>query len=445
MVVQFESLEEDASRLVSAALKAGADQCDVVVTKGQSVGVSVREGKVENTGSAEGDDFYLRVFSGKRVATVSTNQVSDLAMVAERAVAMARVSPEDPFQDLAPREDLITEIPDLDLLESSPPDPARLQEAALEAEDAGLAVTGVSKSMGASAGWGISGFVLATSAGFSGSYARSGCSVSASMVSGDGDTMERDYDFSSAVHRGDLRSPAEIGRTAGERAVRRANPRKVDSGNYPVIFDRRLAGGLLASLLGAINAASVARKTSFLRDRLGEQIAASAITVTDDPLRKRGLGSRPFDGEGLACKPLVLVDKGQLTTWLLDGATARELDLQTNARASRSGSGTSPSSTNAWIANGSKSPQELARDIGTGFLCTETIGHGINMVTGDYSKGASGFWIENGKITHPVAEITIAGNLKDMFMAMTPANDLEFRGATNAPSLLIEGMTIGGK
>ncbi|WP_342098041.1 TldD/PmbA family protein [Salaquimonas pukyongi] len=444
-MVQFESLEEDASRLVSAALKAGADQCDVVVTKGQSVGVSVREGKVENTGSAEGDDFYLRVFSGKRVATVSTNQVSDLAMVAERAVAMARVSPEDPFQDLAPREDLITEIPDLDLLESSPPDPARLQEAALEAEDAGLAVTGVSKSMGASAGWGISGFVLATSAGFSGSYARSGCSVSASMVSGDGDTMERDYDFSSAVHRGDLRSPAEIGRTAGERAVRRANPRKVDSGNYPVIFDRRLAGGLLASLLGAINAASVARKTSFLRDRLGEQIAASAITVTDDPLRKRGLGSRPFDGEGLACKPLVLVDKGQLTTWLLDGATARELDLQTNARASRSGSGTSPSSTNAWIANGSKSPQELARDIGTGFLCTETIGHGINMVTGDYSKGASGFWIENGKITHPVAEITIAGNLKDMFMAMTPANDLEFRGATNAPSLLIEGMTIGGK
>ena len=444
-MVELESLEENAERLVSAALKAGADQCDVVVTKGQSVGVSVREGKVENTGSAEGDDFYLRVFAGKRVATVSTNQIADLDMVAERAVAMARVSPEDPFQGLAAAEDLIAGIPDLDLLEASPPDPGRLQEAALEAEEAGLGVAGVSKSMGASAGWGISGFVLATSAGFSGSYARSGCSVSASMMSGEGETMERDYDFSSAVHRGDLRSPAEIGRTAGERAVRRANPRKVASGAYPVIFDRRLSGGILGSLLGAINAASVARKTSFLRDKLGEQVAAAAITVTDDPLRKRGLGSRPFDGEGLACKPLVLVDKGQLTTWLLDGSTARELGLRTNARASRSGSGTSPSSTNAWIAKGEKSPEEMAREIGTGLLCTETIGHGVNMVTGDYSKGASGYWIENGEITHPVAEITIAGNLKDMFLAMTPANDLEFRGAINAPSLLIEGMTIGGK
>ena len=442
-MVELESLEENAERLVSAALKAGADQCDVVVTKGQSVGVSVREGKVENTGSAEGDDFYLRVFAGKRVATVSTNQIADLDMVAERAVAMARVSPEDPFQGLAAAEDLIAGIPDLDLLEASPPDPGRLQEAALEAEEAGLAVSGVSKSMGASAGWGISGFVLATSAGFSGSYARSGCSVSASMMSGEGETMERDYDFSSAVHRGDLRSPAEIGRTAGERAVRRANPRKVASGAYPVIFDRRLSGGILGSLLGAINAASVARKTSFLRDAMGKQVANGAITIDDDPLRPRGLGSRPFDGEGMAPAPITFVDAGLLKDWVLDWAAARELGLAaSNARASRGGS---PSPTNCHIAAGATSVADMMAGIGTGLLLTETIGHGGNMVTGDYSKGAAGYWIENGEPAYPVSEITIAGNLKDMFLNMIPADDLEFRNAANAPSLLIEGMTIGGK
>ncbi len=299
--------------------------------------------------------------------------------------------------------------------------------------------------MGASAGWGTTGFVLATSGGFTGSYVRSGFSKSTAMLSGEGESMERDYDMSSAVFHEDLRSSEEIGRTAGERAVRRANPRKPDSGTFPVIFDRRVAGSFLGALLGAINGASVVRKTSFLRDSMGEAVTNKIITVEDNPLRPRGLGSRPFDGEGLACEPITLVKDGVLQTWLLDSANARELGLETNARAARSGSGTSPSATNAWIGAGEKSIEEMAREIGTGFYCTETIGHGINMVTGDYSQGASGYWIENGEITYPVAELTVAANLKDMFLRMVPLIDLEFRGARNSPSLLIDGISIGGK
>jgi PmbA protein len=236
-----------------------------------------------------------------------------------------------------------------------------------------------------------------------------------------------------------------IGRSAGERAVRRRNPRQVASAAVPVIFDRRISGGLLGSLLGAINGAAVARKTSFLRDRMGQPVANPAVTVIDEPLRRRGLGSRPVDGEGMATAPLTLVADGVLREWLLDWAAARELGLESNARATRGGSGTSPSSTNCHIAAGEASLAELLGSVKSGLYLTETIGHGINMVTGDYSKGASGFWIENGEITWPVAEITIAGNLKDMFASMIPASDLEFRYATNAPTLFVEGMTVGGK
>jgi len=445
VIINLSALENKAEQLVDAAIKAGADACDVVVSNGQSLGISVRDGAVENTGRAEGDDYSLRVFLGKRIASVSTNQLADLTMMAERAVAMAKVSPEDPFQALAEADQLAVDFPDLEMLDSYQPEADWLKEKALATENAGLAVSGVQKSMGASAGWGTSGFVLATSNGFSGSFVRSGFSSSTAMVCGEGEKMERDHDFSSAVFAADLRSPEEIGRTAGERAVKKANPRQVASGSFPVLFDRRASGSLLGALLGAINAASVARKTSFLRDRMGKQIASSNINIIDDPLRPRSPGSRPFDGEGLACNRLDLVADGVLKTWLLDGATGRELGLQSNARASRRGSGTSPSSTNAWIRPGEKSIEELARDIGTGLYLTETIGHGINMVTGDFSKGASGFWIENGEISFPVAEITIAGNLKDMFMEMIPANDLEFRGAVNAPSMLIANMTIGGR
>ncbi|MGB7286503.1 MAG: TldD/PmbA family protein [Salaquimonas sp.] len=431
--------------LVDMALKAGADQCDVSVANGQSLSMSYREGKVENTSRAEGDNFSLRVFVGRKVASVSTNQITDLKMIAERAVAMAKVSPEDPFQGLVPAEELVKDIPKLEMLDKTIPSADALTLMGQEAEEAGLSVEGVTKSMGASAGWGVSGFVLATSNGFSGSYSRSNFGVSAAMVCGEGEAMERDYDFTSAVFMEDLRSPTEIGCSAGERAVKRANPRQIKSGAFPIIMDRRIAGGILGSLASAINGSSIARKTSFLREKMGQQITNSAIQIHDDPLKQRGMGSRPFDGEGRACLPITFVKDGVLQDWILDGATARELGLVSNGRASRGGSGTSPSSTNMWMEPGSQTIEEMAAEIGTGLYCTETIGHGLNMVTGDYSKGASGYWIENGEIAYPVAEITIAGNLKDMFLSMTPANDLKFYGATNSPSLLIQGMTIGGK
>jgi PmbA protein len=287
--------------------------------------------------------------------------------------------------------------------------------------------------------------VLATSTGFTGSYAVSRFSTSAAMVAGEGTGMERDYDFHSAVHLEDLKDPAEIGRVAGERVVRRLNPRQVKSGAVPVIFDRRISTGMLGALMSAINGASVARKTSFLRDSMGKQVANAAITIPDDPLRPRGLGSRPFDGEGMAPAPITFIEAGVLYDWVLDWANARELGIESNARAARGGGGTSPSPTNCHIAAGGTSVADMMAGVGTGLLLTETIGHGVNMVTGDYSKGAAGYWFENGEIAYPVSEITIAGNLKDMFLSMTPADDLEFRGSANAPSLLIEGMTIGGK
>ncbi len=442
---ELSRLESDAAALVEAARRAGADCCDVVVARGQSLGVSVRDGKVENTSRSESDDFSLRVFCGRKFASVSANDIRDASALAERAVAMARVSPEDPYQGLAPAESLAEGFPDLDLFDESVPDAAALADSALACEAAGLGVSGVEKSMGAGAGWGMTGFVLATSTGFSGHYSVSRTSLSAAMLAGTGEQMERDYDFHSAVFREDLMAAEAIGRSAGERAVRRLGPRQAPSGVVPVIFDPRVSAGLLGSLLGAINGASVARKTSFLRERMGQAVANPLITVIDDPLRRRGLGSRPIDGEGNPTTALRLVEAGELRQWLLDWASARELGLRSNARASRGGSGTSPSSSNAWIEPGKDDPAAMIGSISNGLYLTETIGHGVNMVTGDYSKGASGYWIENGELAWPVAEITIAGNLADMYRTMIPASDLQFRYAVNAPTLLVEGMTVGGK
>jgi len=442
--IDLAQLETRAAQMIERALACGADACDVVVSRGRSLGVEVREGKVENTSRSEGDDFSLRVFVGKRQATVNANHASDMRELAERAVAMARVSPEDRFQGLAPKEQLARQWPELDLFDPAVAEAGMLLDKALACEAAGLAVDGVAKSMGARAGWGQSGFVLATSDGFSGRYSGSRFSVSAAMVAGEGTAMERDYDFHSATHLADLRAPEEIGKSAGERVVRRLSPRQVASASVPVIFDRRIAAGLLGALMAAINGASIARKTSFLRNSMGKSVANPAITVLDDPLRRRGLGSTPFDGEGMPVSEIRFVEAGVLRDWVLDWATARELGLKSNGRAGRGGSGTSPTTTNCHVEPGQKSQDEMIASLDRGLLLTETIGHGVNMVTGDYSKGAAGFWIESGQIAYPVSEITVAGNLKDMFLSMLPASDLEFRGATNAPSLWVEGMTIGG-
>jgi PmbA protein len=442
------ALSDLAQRLVDAARAAGADAADAVAVRGISQGVEVRDGRVEESERSEGDDLGLRVLVGRRQAVVSTNDISGdgVMRLAERAVAMARVAPDDKYVGLADPALLARDFPDLDLLDPNVPTTAELERRALEAEAAALAVSGVTKSGGASASAGIGGMVLVTSTGFHGSYLRSSQGISATAISGEGTGMERDYDFTSAPHAADLLAPEIVGRSAGERTVARSNPRKVETCKVPVVFDPRVAGSLIGHLVGAINGASIARKTSFLKDKLGQQLFAKNIRIIDDPLRKRGLRSQTFDAEGVAVKKHALVDEGVLTTWLLDCATARELGLQTTGHAHRGvSSSPSPGPYNLHLEAGSVTPEELMSDISQGFYVTDLIGSGVNGVTGDYSRGASGFWIENGKITYPVSEVTIAGHLFEIFKSMMPANDLKFRYGINAPTVRIEGLTLGGR
>ncbi len=437
-----------AERLVEAAKRAGADAADAVAVRGISQGVEVRDGRVEESERSEGDDVGLRVIVGKRQAVVSTNDVGGdgVARLAERAVAMARVAPDDDFIGLADPSLLARDLSDLDLLDPQVPSTAELERRACEAEAAALAVKGVTKSGGASASTGIGGMVLVTSTGFHGAYLRSSQGISVTAISGDGTSMERDYDFSSAPHAEDLATPESVGRNAGERTVARANPRKVETCKVPVVYDPRVSGSLVGHLVGAINGASIARKTSFLKDRLGQQLFSGNIRIIDDPLRRRGLRSQPFDAEGVRVKQLAIIDEGVLTSWLLDCATARELKLTTTGHAHRGvSSSPSPGSYNLHLEAGEVTPEDLISDIRQGFYVTDLIGSGVNGVTGDYSRGASGFWIENGKITYPVSEVTIAGHLLDMFKSLTPANDLVFRYGVNAPTLRIEGLTLGGR
>jgi len=440
------ALMDLAERLVQAARRAGADAADAIAVRSMSLSVEVREGAVESSERSEGDDVGLRVLVGQRQAVVSTNDLkADASLLAERAVAMAKVAPEDRFAGLADRTLLATERPDLDLVDRELPTVAMLEERAKQAEAAGLAVKGVTKSEGASASAGIGGMVLATSHGFIGSYLASRHGVSMSAIAGEGTAMERDDDSSSALHAADLDPPERIGRNAGERAVARLNPRKVSTKKVPVVFDRRIAGGLVGHLASAINGSAVARKTSFLRDMLGERLFKPGIRIVDDPLRMRGLRSRPFDGEGVAARPMAIIEDGVLKTWLLDCTTARELNLATTGHAQRGvSSSPSPGPTNLHLGAGSVSAEALIADITDGFYVTELIGMGVNQVTGDYSRGASGFWIENGRRTYPVSEVTIAGNLIDMFRALEPASDLEFRYGTNSPTVRIEGLTVAG-
>jgi PmbA protein len=419
-MIDTSALEKEAARLVELARRAGADAADAVVARGRSKSVSVRLGKVEGTDASESDDFSLRVFVGRKVASVSAGPGADAQELAERAVAMAKVSPDDEFAGLADPADLAGDIPDLDRFDPTEVSAGQLTEAALAAEAAAMDVEGA---------------YMAT---------RFGRSVS--VIAGEGTKMERDYDFDSRLFFADLESPAEIGRRAGERTVKRLNPRQADTGrNVTVVFDPRLARGFVGHIAGAINGASVARKTSFLKDRMGQQVLAKGLTVTDDPQVVRGAASQPFDGEGVRGTRLSMIEDGILKHRFRASAAARELGLKTNGRGRRSGSNVNPGSTNLALEPGRKSPEELIRDVGTGFYVTELIGSGVDMVTGEYSRGASGFWIENGEIAYPVAEVTIASNLKDMFMRLTPANDIDRKFGTAAPTIAIEGMTVAGR
>src|SRR5215831_9643010 len=447
-LLDLSPLTDRAERLVKAARAAGADAADAVALRTMSLGVEVRDGRTEESERAEGDDLGLRVLVGRRQAMVSTNDVSTdgAAALAERAVAMARVTPEDRFAGLADAGLLARDFPDLDLIDPDLPTVAELETQARAAEQAALAVKEVSKSGGASASAGIGGMVLVTSDGFRGAYVGSNHGLSVTAIAGDGTGMERDYDYSSTRHAADLERPEKIGRSAGERAVARLNPRKVSTRKVPVVFDSRAAASLVSHLAGAVNGSSVARKTSFLRDKMGAKLFAEGVHIIDDPLRKRGLRSHPFDGEGVACKKLALIEDGVLRSWLLDCATARELGLTTTGHANRGVSSVpSPGASNLHLEVGKSSPEELIADIKDGFYVTDLIGMGVNMVTGDYSRGASGFWIENGKKSYAVSEVTIAGHLTDMFRTLTPANDLEFRYGTNAPTVRLEGLTVAGQ
>jgi PmbA protein len=440
-------LAANAERLVAAARRAGADQADALAVRAVSLSVDVRDGAVEESQRAEGDDLGLRVLVGKRQAVVSTNDLraDGFTALAERAVAMARAAPEDRFAGLADASLLAKEFPALDLLDPDIPAVGALEALAREAEQAGLAVAGVTKSGGASASAGISGLVLVTSHGFSGTTIASRHGVAMTAIAGEGTGMERDYDFSSTLHASDLEPAEVIGRRAGERAIKRLNPRKVATRRLPVVFDSRVSGSLVGHLTSAVNGSPIARKTSFLRDKLGAQIFPAGITIIDDPLRPRGLRSRPFDAEGVAGQRLALVQNGVLTSWILDSATARELDMKTTGHAQRGVSSTpSPGPSNLHLAPGAKTPDELIVDIEEGLYVTDMIGMGVNLVSGDYSRGASGFWIEKGQCTYAVSEVTIAGHLLEMFRSLEPANDLQFRYGTNAPSLRVEGLTVAG-
>ena len=432
--------------LVEAARRAGADAADALLIDSQSLSVQRRLGQTEHLERAESTDIGLRVFVGARSAVVSSNAAdpSGFAALAERAVAMARVVPEDPFAAI--REARPLPVLALDLDDPTEPTAEQLIARASAAEEAALAIKGVTNSEGAEAGWTRNRVALVTSRGFAGEYARTGHSISATALAGSGTGMERDYDHSTAVHLAELEDAALIGRRAGERAVRRLNPVRAATARIPVVFDPRIAGSLLGHLSAAINGAAVARGTSFLKDALGKQVLARGLTVTDDATRPRGLRSRPFDGEGTPTAPLALVQDGVLQSWVLDGRSARQLGLASTGHASRGTSGPpGPATTNLWLSAGHVTPRELMEDIAEGLYVTEMIGMGVNAITGDYSRGAAGFMIRGGELAEPVSEITVAGRLPEMFLHLTPACDLAFKRGTDAPTLRVDGMTLAGR
>ncbi len=433
--------------LLRRAKAAGADAADALYSESDALSHSQRLGKIEKLERAEARDLGLRVFIGKRQASVSSTELTPaaIAALAERAVAMARAVPEDEFCGLAEPGEIATAAPAIDMFDPAEPPAEQLIQRARAAEDAARAVPGVTNSEGAEATWGATRLWLSASNGFNGHYRRSSHSVSASVIAGEGTSMERDYEWHSAVHGRDLEDPAAVGRRAGERAVKRLKPRKAATAKVPVIFDPRVSSGLVGSLMNAINGAAVARGTSFLKDKMGEQVMAPGIRIVDDPLRPRGLRSKPFDGEGLEARRLDVVEDGRLACWLLDLRSARQLKLRSNGRATRGSSGPpSPSATNVHLEKGKVTRAALLAGVERGLYVNEMIGFGVNLITGDYSRGATGFWIENGELAYPVSEITIAGNLNDMFRAITPADDLVFRYGVNAPTLRVDGMTVAG-
>jgi PmbA protein len=436
-----------AESLIERGIAAGATAADALYVGDRSSSVQVRLGEIENVSRSEGEEMGLRLFVGQRSATVASSDLSEeaLGVLVERCLAMAKEAPEDEYAGLAPG-DLLQRgpVPELDFGDSVEPDPGELRTRALEAETAALAVNGVTNSSGAGASASASTIALATSGGFSGAYVATGHGCSAAVIAGEGATMQRDQAWHSARHLSDLDSAVGIGRRAGERAVARLNPTRPRPGKYPVIFDPRVSSGLLGHFAGAISGAAIARKTSFLQDRLGGQVFAPGVTIVDDPLRQRGLRSRAFDGEGVGVSRQELVSNGILNRWIAESASARQLGIAPTGHAARGvGGAPSASPSNLFLAAGARSREDLLGAFPEAVLIIELIGQGVNPVTGDYSRGAVGFMVRKGEIAEPVAEITIASNLIEMFATLEPASDLEFRRGVDAPTLLISEMTVG--
>lgn len=438
-------------RLLNAAKSAGADAADVVAVDGQSVSIDVLQGKLEHAERSEGVDIGLRVLVGKRQACVSSSLFDDatLATMAERAVAMAREAPEDSVIGLADPDQLARDwdVNALELFDDTPePDAATLEEEAKRAEAAALAFDGIAQVQSASTSYGRRRIHLATSNGFSGGYQRSERGISTVAITGEGTGMERDYYGDSRIFQADLTSPEDVGRIAAQRTLERANARRPKTGSYPVLFDERISSSLIGHLLMAVNGAAIVRGSSFLRNKLGEQVLPEALSITENPLRARAFGSRPFDGEGLATAQRDIVRDGVLTGWTLDLANARKLGMTSTANASRGTSAPpSPSVSNIELTQGSHSRADLLAQMGTGLLVTSMIGSTINPNTGDYSRGASGFWVDNGEPQYAVNECTIAGNLIDMLKKIIPANDARTHLSRVVPSLLVEGLTLAGE
>lgn len=435
-------------KVLAAAKSAGADAADAVIYHAVSHGISVRLGQLEDVERAEGLDLGLRVMVGRRQASVSTTDISTASLDAlvERCTAMAKAAPEDPYVCLAPADRLAhAPFPDLDLGDYAEPSTETLKARALACEQAALAVKGVVNSSGAGASYSEGRKWFATSHGFFGQSGGSNHSLSTSVIAEDASGMETDYDYDSKTHLADMRAPEAIGARAGARSVSRLSPKRLKSRTAPVIFDNRLSNSLLSHLSGAANGAAIARGVSFLKNKKGERILPPGAIVIDDPFIKRGHGSRPFDGEGVKAAAFNLIDDGVLTQWFLNSSQARQLGTETNGRATRGVSGGPGSgATNLYLKPGALTPATLMKNAGAGLLLTDMFGPQVNSNTGDYSVGCSGFWFENGERAFPVSEITIAGNLLSMYAALIAADDLEFRGATNAPTLFVGDMTIAG-
>lgn len=443
------SLSNAVDFLIEQARKAGADAAESFGVHSLTLSAECRLQKTENLEYAETSGVDLRVFCGKRPAVVSSSVLDKktLSDLARRAVQMAKAVPEDPFCGLADPERQATDFPDLDLYDPAEQTTAALLDLALKTEDAALSVPGVTQSDGAAAGVEKSHIIMASSTGFRREYDRSSASVSVSVIAADAEgKKETDYDYSSAVYFSDLEDGEKIGKNAGQRAVRRLNPEKIPSRTMDVILEPRLARGLIGTFAGAINGAGIARGTSFLKDCMGQEIFPASLSLIENPHKKRGAASRPCDAEGLPCRQRALINNGVLTSWLLDLHAARKLSLEPTGHAARGlGANPHPSASNLTLTGGTVSPAELMADIKYGLYLTQLFGQGIDMITGDYSRGASGFLIENGQITTPVSEITIAGNLKNMFKNMAAANDLDDRHAVNAPTIRLFNMSVAGK